>query len=613
MTRLLLTLLPLLTGCSTEPGDSGPPPCADPSEIPQEEGYFHLYFPGEHRVGDEVIPSDRWLVQQGDRLQVDWPAALLDEGVGQTDGFATFTPILMPFTEPVDEDTLSPDLIELFRYDRGQLEPLPFELRYHGEDALVYLVPAGSLPEGAGIAVAVRPGILSAEGRALERPAELDCLLAGWDHPDYAILGEGLSAARAVYEASGEDPEALVWLNTFQTASPHARLKRLGEAHDAALERGDLGAAFVHVLEATDEAGVLTAEVKALLPRDVQPSNPYPQIQTFVQGQLTVPDARWALDLDGLAEPGEGEVLDFTVLIPALEEGGEHPLLIFLHGISCCRELALATSSRFNSEGWIIASIDAREHYVRNEVTQEECYSDWYALSFFDFSTLDGTAARFALSASDAYAMTLALEAQLPGLLEELADQQGLSSPPRLGPIHFLGHSLGGMIGTMTAAMLPERFAEGGSSFVDSAGGGGMMMIGFQSYWDGYLGEAMSEDRLQQFLEFQTGLAYGDPASHAAHLPVHHLVQEGELDETMPTVTTELLALAGGLPLLEPAAWEVPFLASHTLPVEGNLSEGRSGGLVQFPGATHNFLFNQADEAMEQARLFMESGVVSAP
>jgi pimeloyl-ACP methyl ester carboxylesterase len=613
MTRPRLILITLLTGCSTEPGDSGPPPCADPSEIAREEGYFHLWFPGEHRVGDEVIPSDRWLIREGDRLQVDWPAALLDEGVGQVDGFATFTPILMPFTEPVDEGTLSSDLIELFRYDRGEVEPLPYELRYHSEDALLYLVPVGSLPEGAGIAVAVRPGIRSAEGDELVRPAAMDCLLEGWDDPEHAILAEGLAAAVAALEASGEDPGALVWLNTFQTSSPNARLKRLGAAHDQALERGDLSADFAHVLEATDEGGLLTEEVKALLPRDVQPSSAFPQIETFVQGRLTVPDASWALDLDGLTEPGEGEVLDFTVLLPPLEDGGEHPLLVFLHGISCCRELALSTSSRFNSQGYIIASIDAREHYVRNGVTSEECYSDWYALSFFDFSTLDGTAARFALSAADVYAMTLALEAQLPGLLDRLAAEQGLSSTPTLGPIHFMGHSLGGMIGTMTSAMLPERFAEGGSAFVDSAGGGGMMMIGFSSYSDGYLGEAMSEERLQQYLEFQTGLAYGDPASHAAHLPIHHLVQEGELDETMPIVTTELLALAGGLPLLEPAAWEVPFLEAGAMPAEGNLSGGRSGGLVQYPGASHNFLFQQADEAMEQARAFMETGVVSAP
>ena len=136
------------------------------------------------------------------------------------------------------------------------------------------------------------------------------------------------------------------------------------------------------------------------------------------------------------------------------------------------------------------------------------------------------------------------------------------------------------------------------------------MMIGFQSYWGGYLGEAMSEERLQQYLEFETGIALGDPASHAAWLPVNHLVQEGELDETMPAVTTELLALAGGLPLLGPEVWEVPFLEGGALPISGNLPGGRSGGLVQFAGASHNFLFQQGDLAMEQARVFMETGVV---
>ena len=605
----ILLALPL-AACTPDPGDSAEPTCPDPSSIERAEGYFHIYFPGEDRIGDEVVPSDRWLEQEGDRLQVDWPHATMDSGVGQTDGFSTFAPILLPLSEAVDEATLVADRFELFRYDGGSAESLPFELRYHAEDKLAYLVPVGSLPEGAGIAVAARPGITSDAGAAMERPAAMDCLLQGWDDPEHAILGEGIQAALAVWQASGESPDDLVWLNTFQTASPNARLKRLGAAHDAALDAGGLSLDWAHVLEATDESGVLTAEVKALLPTDVQPSGAYPYIETFVQGQLTVPDASWALDLDGITEPGEGEVLDFTVLVPPLDDGGEHPVLIFLHGIACCRELALSTSSRFNSQGWIIAAIDAREHYVRNEVTSDECYSDWYALSFFDFSALENTAGRFALSASDTYAMTIALEQELPGLLEQLAAEQGLAQAPSVGTTHFMGHSLGAIIGTSTVAMLPDRYSESGTAFVGSAGGGGLMMIGFNSYWDGYLDQPMEEDRLQQYIEFETGIGFGDPASHATHLTVNHLVQEGEHDETMPIVTTELLALAGSLPLLEPAAWEVPFLEAGSLPAEANLSGGRSGGLVQFAGANHNFLFNQADKAMEQARIFMETGVV---
>ncbi len=609
----MFPLLAVFVACTTEPGDSAPPSCVDPDSVERVEGYFHVYFPGEQRIGDEVVPSDRWLERQGERFQVDWPHATMDDGVGETDGFSTFAPILLPLSAPVDEATLVQDRIELFRYDQGSVESLPFELRYHAEDALIYLVPAGSLPEGAGIAVAVWAGITSIEGAAMERPAAMDCLLEGWDDPDYAILAEGLQGAAAALEASGQDMGEIVWLNSFQTASPNARVKALGAAHDAALEAGDLYATFPHVLEATDESGVLTAEVKALLPSDVQPSGAYPDIQTFVQGQLEVPDASWALDLDGTELPGEGESLAFTLLIPPLDDGGEHPLLVFLHGIACCRELALSTSSRFNSQGYIIAAIDAREHYVRNSTTSDHCYSEWYALSFFDFSALENTADRFALSASDVYAMTIALEAQLPGLLADLAAEQGLAQAPTLGTTHFMGHSLGAIIGTTTAAMLPERYAQAGTALVGSAGGGGLMMIGFQSYWDGYLGEPMSEERLQQYIEFETGIGFGDPASHAAHLTINHLVQEGENDETMPTVTTELLALAGGLPLLEPAAWEAPFLETGAMPASGNLSGGRSGGLVQFAGATHNFLFNQADEAMGQARVFMETGVVYDP
>ncbi len=610
MTTFLLALL--LAGCPAEPVDSAVPACQDPASIVRSEGYFHAWFPGEDRIGGEgeVVPSDRWTVREGDRLQVEWPDPLIESGVGQVDGFPTFTPVLIPFSAPLDDSSLTQDRFLLFRFDRGDVESLPFHLHHVEDEDLVYLAPQGLLPEGAWIGVAVFEGVTSAEGEPLERPAAMDCLLDGWEDEDHALLGEGADQAMAALQAAGHDPTDIAWLNSFHTASPNERLLRLGRAHDDALASGEMSGTFTHVLEATTEDGTLTTEVKALLPADVQPSGAYPYVETFVQGHIHLPDAAWVLDPDGLQEPGDAESLPFTLLVPPLDEGGEHSVLVYLHGIACCREQVLAASSRFNSRGYVIAAIDAREHYVRNDPDADECYSKWYGVSFFDFSSIEATGHRFALSASDAYALTLFLEQDLPGLLADLAAEQGLSQAPTVGPTHFMGHSLGGIIGTMTAALLPERFAEAGSALVDSAGGGGLAMIAFPTLWGGFLAEPMAEDQLQILLELETALAVGDPASHVPYLPIHHLIQEIEGDGTMPTATTELLAWTGGLPLLEPVAFEVPYLSTEPTPTSGNMADGRTAGLAQYVGDDHNFLYNQADQAMGQARLFMEQAVI---
>ncbi len=610
MPPALLALL--LAGCPADPVDSAATTCSDPSTLARAEGYFHAWFPGEHRVGGEgeVVPSDRWLVREGERLQVAWPDAMLESGVGQTDGFAPFAPILIPFSATPNWDTVTEDHFLLFHLEQGTVESLPFHLAKVEDEDLVYLSPQGLLPEGAQVGVAVLAGLSSAEGAALERPAELDCLLDGWEDPDFEVLAEGVVAAMDALRAAGYSAADIAWLNTFHTASPNERLMRLATAHDEALDSGSLTGVFTHVLDATDEEGHVTSEVKALLPSDLQPSGSYPSIETFVQGHIDLPDVHWALDLDEQQEPGEAESLPFTLLVPPLEDGGEHPVLVFLHGICCCREMVFSASSRFNTHGYVIAAIDAREHYVRNDPESDACYSEWYGISFFDFSTLEATGERFALSAADAYALTIVLERELPGLLEQLAAEQGLALAPTAGPTHYMGHSLGGIIGTMTTAMLPERFAEAGTALVDSAGGGGLAMIAFPTLYQGFLAEPLAEDQLQTLMELETAVAVGDPASHAPYLAVNHLIQEIEGDETMPNATTELLAHAGGLPLLEPVAWDVPYLSTAPTPASATMADGRSAGLVQYTGADHNFLFNRADEAMVQARLFMEEGVI---
>ncbi len=616
----ILTLLVPLWACKGD-DDTAPLVCGDPAELVSDEDYFRIYFPGEERPGEDrpVLPSDFYMVQGDHGLQVQLPETTLPSGIGVAQGFPTFLPILLPFSQPLDGDSLQSSSFLLFQFGEVEddqvspVQPRFFELRLqHNEDEqLVYLLPEGALPEAAALAVAVTREPRSASGEALQASAHMRCLLDGWDDPDYALLGESAALALQALQGEGYQLEDLAFLNAFRTAAPHARIRNAAEV----LEAQALQGGFVEVLQATDDSGALTDEVKALLPSDMSGGGSYPLLQTWVKGQVEIPDLRHALRGYGEDQAGDPETVDFTLWLPELQPGAEHPVLVFLHGISCCRELGYSLSATFHEAGFLIAAMDAREHYVRHSAGSDECYDSSFAIAYLDFSDPQGIAERFPLDGLDVYAMQRFLDQELDELLSQLAAKQGFSDPPRHGSFHYLGHSLGGMIGTNLASALPDENQT--SRFVGSATGGAMVMFVMPGLDEGLLGEPAGEDQLQLFLEAETAWGLADPTFHMPQVRIDTLIQEAHEDETIPNACTDIVAFSGGLPVLEPLSWEIDYLRSAATPTQGNLEDGRTGGLFQFQPAHHNMLWSATDgdselswRVQEQALRFFEEGVI---
>jgi pimeloyl-ACP methyl ester carboxylesterase len=620
----------LLAGCPTVDHSGLPgygdddtteaPSCDDPSDLVTDPDYFHIVYPGE--IGPihphPVLPSDRYLVETEDgRLMADWPDVLLPGSLEHTDGFPTFLPILLPFSGPVDGATVTEDRFRLFAVDGETAEPfVPLRVQLNEEEELAYLVPLVALPEGARIGVAVLSGILSAGGEPLESPAHYRCLVEGWDEPDAALLREGVVAAHGWLSDQGIAATEVVYVNTFRTGTPQARLAAAGGAIDLAAAAGSLTGAFDTVLDAIDEGGYLVDEVKQRLPTDYQPGGVFPDLRTFVHGTVTLPDVGPLLD-DPAAATGAGEDVPFTLLLPPLIEGGEVPVVIYLHGIASCREHLLALAPLLTGAGYAVASIDARAHYVRNDPEITTCFNDHDAMAFIDMTDVAGTDRRFALSALDVLGFQRFVERALPDLLDSLAAAQGLSTAPGVGAFHLVGHSLGGMLGTLTSSTLSDDDVAAGGRFVASASGGGLLAIAMPMLEPGLLRDPLSGDALRLFIEGATAMALGDPLSHAGGIRGDVLVQIARDDETMPPATTEMLALVAGLPLLEPVAWEVADLAVQPTPAQANLEDGRTGGLFEYAPASHSFLFSSVAEdpelagrAQSQLLRFLDDGVI---
>ena len=167
--------------------------------------------------------------------------------------------------------------------------------------------------------------------------------------------------------------------------------------------------------------------------------------------------------------------------------------------------------------------------------------------------------------------------------------------------IYFMGHSQGGLTGPVALAFEPEIKA----AVMSGAGGGAMYSLlektaptPIRTVLELALGEPA--DQFHPFLSLLQGLLEpADPNNYArlmikdppqGRAPLHLLLTEGLVDHYTPTMTTEALAVAAGVPQVgtvhqKVAAMELAGLKPEAGPVSGNLTvQGKSvtGGLVQF-------------------------------
>ncbi len=601
--------LGLLTSCA---------PIDAPLPMLDGEGFFDRPWPSDLRLGPEARPDLSGFPQR-EAIELVERYARYAEGL---DGYSNNAPVYVRFHDSIDtsllpspEQSLTPEasllLVDVDRDspERGGLVPL--EWSWQAEDTefqasnLLAVRPVYGFPlrPSTSYALVIREPVARV-GAAMR---------AVWDagHPEhdhYEPLQETLFQL-------GVDLEGVAAATIFTTQDP---VSELAEYAAYIQEELDLPA-FGTQLELLDRFSSYDLyEGWTFAPLFQEGQRPY---ATEGGGLYRNPA--------GEPRPTTWEWIRFSLAVPSQVPAPADgwPLYIYSHGTGgdylsyAGGGLGLEVANVLALQGMVGLGIDQPLHGLRaTESTDAE---------FHSFNVLNPDAARgnFRQGALDQVFLAEALGNSPTFILPS-----GLAriDPERLV---FLGHSQGGISGALAGPFLAERLD---AMFLSGAGGGlGQTLMYREAGIDlvALLSTllALDEDEtidtfhpvvaLVQWLSdvtdpinyapywfsqsppWQDGADGGQGASEAV---LHVCMSEGVLDTYTPHQTTEALAAAARVPLLEPVAseslaHELRGLSAQARPLSGNVL-GHSGaeitaGLAQYGDQGHFAIFDDYDAA----------------
>lgn len=345
---------------------------------------------------------------------------------------------------------------------------------------------------------------------------------------------------------------------------------------------------------------------------------------TFVSPEFRRPYTGTTDRGDGTFAPDAAPVdaakrIPVTLVLPrGAPPPGGWPVVIYGHGLGGQRQQLLNVANELARVGVATAGIDTATFGQRargREADTLSLYPGTYQgpdglpdLPSYDQEDFFGGLSNI-LALRDNFRQTALDYVQLRRLLANPAlDLSSVAAEydgatPRLDGAHvgYVGNSLGGILGTLFAAVEPEA-----NPFVLNVPGGGVLtalcadspVIGGTLRLAGtivfrYPGD-VAFDRFHPLTNLIQGVADGaDPASYGEDVTAitmgrgHDVwVTEAEDDEVIPNRSTELLARAMRLPQVMPTPRLVAGLRPTGSPVRGNV-EGRTQALTLQAPATH--------------------------
>ena len=284
------------------------------------------------------------------------------------------------------------------------------------------------------------------------------------------------------------------------------------------------------------------------------------------------------------------------------------------------------TAGRLAARGIAAIGIDMPIHGPRSEGNSFEVN-----LASFNFVNPDVARSMFRQAAIDTWALTRFVTENLQVDAEHSPTGSAICfSTERLG---FFGHSQGGISGALALA-----FDEDISSWVLSGAGGGLSItvlerkdpVDFEELIR-FFAELPAQETLTELHPLltliQTAVDITDPINYAPKwnprrqtIAPNILVTSGCYDEQTPHLSASAMAVAGLIPLVEPAAMETDLYSLAALPyvnapVISNLSESSTGGFLQWCGSitqtnqsNHFVVFNRP-EAIHATMEFLKSGL----
>lgn len=617
----MTALLPLLLACAD--GGRGPRPVLD------GDGFFGAPFPSDLRTVDGH--PDMTGFPGRDEYEL---VELYSSDIETLDGFGTNAPVWIPFDGALDTAALpdpatsatldSPILLVDVDPDsprRGQLVPWTWawtedETSFQPAHLLTVQPLWGApLHPARTYAVVVRTDIA--------RPARGFSEVWQAEHPDAAHY-DGLEE---VLFQLGVELEDVAAATVFTTQDPLDTVRRAVDHLQVQLSTPPLDQALTWVWD----GGQYDAyEGQVWIP-------------TWQHGEppFTSEGGGFAFDQAGVPVLAGWQQVLFRISIPEDQDmpPGGWPVVLFGHGTG-------GDQADFANEGMPLepAAVLARSGLAGISISlplhgDRGTGADPSLLSFNYFNP---TAARgnFQQAVLDAVFLSLVLtrqESRFTLVEEGEADREAVFDPTRVA---YLGHSHGGIVGAMAAPWLGETLR---GVVLSGAGGGLALSVVYRkqggldvqaliaSTFDLDADETVTPDHPLIGMVQTLGEAV-DPINYAPYWsarqpwwhtsPVPVLMTTGLLDEHTPSITSQVLAGAGGLPILDPVSQsqdinELSGLVGQAVPCADNVTawDGSvvSGGLAEFPEDDHFPIYNNGDAASLYATFLQTAVTDDAP
>jgi hypothetical protein len=569
--------------------------------------FFDAPFPHELRTDAEGrpdlsrFPRARGLL--GDAIEI-----LRGEGPG----VSPITGVYFRFTASLDASSLptapgdaTANTSNVWLLDLEPSSPtygdrLPAYVRFQDEATFVIAahtlivrpVPGVHLHPGRRYAVVLRDGLRAADGRAVLAAPAFEVLKSGGE----GELADFHTALFGELDALGISREGIVAATAFRV-SDHARELDVAREYVAGVE---LPTPRWSVRDATTFAGELeTYELMSGTPPFTEPG-----------------DGRIAFDAAGRPLAERRVTLQMVLTVPSgRAPAGGWPVVLYGHGTGGDASTHVPSEGRVLAEaGLATLGFDAAFHGAR-------------ATAGVDPSMLviqNPLAAREMVRQTviDQMLFLRMLREQHLDVPSSVAGSEVVLAP---SPVLFMGHSQGSQEAGVLLGVEPTVDA----AFLSAGGGGGIITVTQDPYRcaiAAFVGEAcedLLEDHPVITLIVQPMLDAADPLSFAHRFlrerpatsaPLSIAMTEGTLDMFTPPRTIEALAVAIGLPIVEPLVQATdPYLLTGTptvtAPIQGNLTIPSSGaavtgGLMQWAGADHFAIYDVPDAENRYRQFF---------
>lgn len=575
------------TGLDSSSGGTGPGPatfCDGPTSLIYDPlaGQLDAYPDDFYTVAADTPTGRRVDLRVGDNVLLTGNAetfARVFDGASTLDGFGTTAGVYVQFDGPLDESTLpvsgdgsaTPDAsLLVVRLDADPPELVDVQLEITPEDpgagrTTVVLRPMVPLASGARYGIAVRQSLLDADGSCIAPSPTMAAVLEDAADPELDVAADGagavfdalvsIGAVESVYELSG----AVAF--TTQTT--------LVESIEIAEQiRANAPPTYTEVTPCTDP----------------DPMLPYEQCD----GAFTADDYTGRDEVvDPTLSPQSQYDIPVVIYVPK-NATAPYPTMVFGHGLAGDRFQAAALAEFAATLGFAVVAIDAPKHGNHPDAAGFNAVLDFFGLSLNFADPLDALALRdnFRQGAYD--------RLQLVRMLVGGVDLGG-SPDPELDAdaLHYLGVSLGGLMGPQLVAFAPEFdtaiFIVPGARVTNIVAEGEQFAVVVDLF-----GGMATDGEIARFFPLLQGVVdRGDAGTFGPHVvdriagfddaTPQVLIQMVLDDDTVPNSANTYFARSVGVPHVGEEIFPIGTVPLEpSLPVSANLDAMHTGGSFQY-------------------------------